>query len=201
MRAHCHGICGENAGPRNWENCFPGLDLSFRCVSSEKALAALRTSEPVTWGQVPALLSSFHVDFPVWMFVGGDRSSTGAPSRCTTVRNQREVSKAKWLRARRLRTVVYSCPLSHLAAYHWAMATSKMLQNTVTARYPRGNRLQDHLWIPNPQQYQYYWPLPSVDPASSDSTDQRMVESMDAEPTDTESRVVQALESNHLVEY
>lgn len=128
-------------------------------------------------------------------------SSTGAPSRCTTVRNQREVSKAKWLRARRLRTVVYSCPLSHLAAYHWAMATSKMLQNTVTARYPRGNRLQDHLWIPNPQQYQYYWPLPSVDPASSDSTDQRMVESMDAEPTDTESRVVQALESNHLVEY
>ena len=46
-----------------------------------------------------------------------------------------------------------------------------------------------------------YWSLPSVDPASSDSTDQRMVESMDAEPTDTESRVVQALESNHLVEY
>lgn len=128
-------------------------------------------------------------------------SSTGAPSRCTTVRNQREVSKAKRLHARRLRTVVYSCPLSPLAAYQWAMATSKVLQNTVTARYPRGNRFQDHLWIPNPQQYQYYWPFPSVDSASSDSTDQRMVESMDAEPTDTESRVVQALESNHLVEY
>ena len=32
-----------------------------------------------------------------------------------------------------------------------------------------------------------------MDSASSDSTNQRMVESMDAEPTDTESRVVQVV--------